>query len=207
MKILLRLALGFGISLAMALPVQAVAKGHSFVKDVVNYVQDRPNSALPATGTVQTAFSPDEGAEKLVISTIDSAHTQIRVLAYSFTSKPVVAALLRAKKDRGVKDIQVVVDAKFLQEDRYGSARAALSTLVNASIEVRVISVYAIHHDKVIIVDGKTVQTGSFNYSDAAAHRNSENVVVFWDMAALAAQYLDHFKRNYKQSQPYKLNY
>jgi len=39
---------------------------------------------------------------------------------------------------------------------------------------------YAIHHDKVIIADRQTVEQGSFNYSDAAAHRNSENVLVNW---------------------------
>ena len=45
---------------------------------------------------------------------------------------------------------------------------------------MRVINVYPIHHDKVVIVDAETVELGSFNYSDAAAHRNSENVLVNW---------------------------
>jgi len=35
--------------------------------------------------------------------------------------------------------------------DRSGKARAALGALVNAGADVRTISVYAIHHDKVSV--------------------------------------------------------
>jgi len=68
-----------------------------------------------------------------VIKSIDSAKTQIHMLAYSFTSAPVVHALLNAKK-RGV-DVQIVVDYKSnVSEDRSGKAHAALSSLKNAGI-------------------------------------------------------------------------
>lgn len=84
--------------------------------------------------------------------------------------------------------------------DRSGKARAALGALVNAGADVRTISVYAIHHDKVIIADRQTVEQGSFNYSDAAVHRNSENVMMNWDNPKLAGVYLRHFERNYRSS-------
>jgi phosphatidylserine/phosphatidylglycerophosphate/cardiolipin synthase-like enzyme len=48
---------------------------------------------------------------------------------------------------------------------------------------------------------------GSFNYSDAAARRNSENVLVNWHNPQLARVYLDHFARNYRQSRPYQSRY
>jgi len=78
---------------------------------------------------------------------------------------------------------------------------------VNAGAHVRTISVYAIHHDKVIIADRQTVEQGSFNYSDAAAHRNSENVLVNWGNPQLAAVYLKHVERNYAQATPYSPGY
>jgi phosphatidylserine/phosphatidylglycerophosphate/cardiolipin synthase-like enzyme len=59
----------------------------------------------------------------------------------------------------------------------------------------------------VIVADGATVELGSFNYSDAAAHRNSENVLVNWNNTALANVYLTHFQRNYRQSVPYAQRY
>jgi len=55
-----------------------------------------------------------------------------------------------------------------------------------------------------VVVDGKTVELGSFNYSDAAAHRNSENVLVNWDNEKLAQVYLGPFSRNYAQATPYR---
>ena len=79
------------------------------------------------------------------------------------------------------------------QADREEAARSA-------GADVRTIRVYAIHHDKVIVADRQTVELGSFNYSDAAAHRNSENVLMNWSNPKLAAVYLKHFDRNYRQS-------
>ncbi|AMR80270.1 hypothetical protein A2G96_09560 [Cupriavidus nantongensis] len=161
---------------------------------------------VPATGTVEVAFSPNEGTEALVVKVIDSAKSEIRMLTYSFTSAPVTAALLRAKK-RGV-DVAMVVDYKNnISEDRSGKARAALGAVANAGIKVRTISVYPIHHDKSICVDGTTVETGSFNYSDAAAHKNSENVLVMWGNPKLAAAYLKHWERNWGQGVPYQPAY
>lgn len=91
--------------------------------------------------------------------------------------------------------------------DRSGKSRAALSLLTEAGADVRLINIYPIHHDKVLIVDGETVELGSFNYSDAAAHRNSENVLVNWRNPQLAKVYLEHFTRNYRQATPYQLQY
>jgi phosphatidylserine/phosphatidylglycerophosphate/cardiolipin synthase-like enzyme len=161
---------------------------------------------LPATGSLEVAFSPNEGSEELVTKVITSARNEIRVLAYSFTSPAVVSALLNAKQ-KGV-DIKVVADSKNnTTQDSSGKARAALSALVNAGIDVRTIDVYSIHHDKVIITDRETVELGSFNYSSGAALRNSENVLVNWHNPQLAAVYLKHFQRNYAQATPYRARY
>jgi len=157
---------------------------------------------VPASGHIEVAFSPNEGSEELVVKAIDSARTDIKVLAYSFTSAPVTQALLRAKK-RGAQ-VTLVVDQKSnINEDRSSKAQAALSALAYAGCEVRTISAYPIHHDKTIIIDQETLETGSFNFSQAAAHRNSENVIVHWNNPKLAMIYLEHFERNFRQSRPF----
>lgn len=164
------------------------------------------STTVPAAGQVEVAFSPDEGSERLVMKAIDSANSEIRMLSYSFTSAPVVAALVRAKK-RGV-DVAIVVDYKNnISEDRSGKARAALGAAAAAGIAVRTISVYPIHHDKNLTIDRAHVETGSFNYSDAAAHRNSENVIVLWNNPQLAQVYLKHWERNWRQGQDYRPSY
>ena len=187
----------------------AFAKKPGIVHELASVVQAafQPSSAtVPATGEVEVAFSPNEGAEQLVVKVIDSAKSQIRMLTYSFTSAPVTAALVRAKK-RGV-DVALVVDFKNnISEDRSGKARAALGAISSAGINVRTISVYPIHHDKMICVDGATVETGSFNYSDAAARKNSENVLVMWGNPKLARVYLKHWERNWQQGVYYQPGY
>jgi len=75
------------------------------------------NSALQSkSGQIETAFSPDGDAEKLVIKVIDNSELRLKVAAYSFTSANIVRALIKAKR-RGV-DVEVLVDEKRIRERR-----------------------------------------------------------------------------------------
>jgi phosphatidylserine/phosphatidylglycerophosphate/cardiolipin synthase-like enzyme len=129
-------------------PHDALARQKSIVEQAGAAIENRHAFEVPAAGTIEVASSPDEGSEHLVLKAIDS-RSESRMLSYSFTGAPVTRALLRAKK-RGV-DVKLVADYKNnVSEDRSGKARAALSALVDAGADVRVIRVYPIHHDKVI---------------------------------------------------------
>jgi phosphatidylserine/phosphatidylglycerophosphate/cardiolipin synthase-like enzyme len=55
-------------------------------------------------------------------------------------------------------------------------------------------------HHKVFIVDGKTVVTGSFNFSDSADEKNDENLIIIHD-EAIAQQYRAEFARVHVQGQ------
>jgi len=186
--------IGSLVHVADARPQQKLSTGES-------------STTLPATGRMEVAFSPNQGAEDLVVRVIQSAKSDIEVMAYSFTSPKVVSALAKAAKS-GVK-VYVLADHKSNIVEGGSSKKgiAALSAVATAGATVRTISVYPIHHDKVIIVDGKTVETGSFNYSKAAAEKNSENVLVNWDNPALAAAYRKHFEHNWQQSDAFKVGY
>ena len=67
-------------------------------------------SDAPATASVEVGFSPDGSGEALVLRAINSARQSVRLAAYAFTARPVVRALIDARK-RGV-DVAVVVDYK-----------------------------------------------------------------------------------------------
>jgi phosphatidylserine/phosphatidylglycerophosphate/cardiolipin synthase-like enzyme len=161
-----------------------------------------PATGLPAAGLIESAFSPDEGSEALVLKVINSSDHSIRLAAYSFTSPSIVKALLAAKK-RGV-DVRVVVDEKG---NKGKSSIAALNLLVNAGIPTRTNSTYAIHHDKYIVSDESHVQNGSFNYSQAAAKSNSENVVVMWNNLVLASTFLKHWQSRWDQGVEFRSTY
>jgi phosphatidylserine/phosphatidylglycerophosphate/cardiolipin synthase-like enzyme len=161
----------------------------------------------PLEGQIETAFSPDGASEALILKVIQSSTRSIRLAAYSFTSPGIVRALIDAKR-RGI-DVAVVVDHKQNVNGNSGGAkaRAALNLLVNAGIPTRTISRYPIHHDKFIVADGVHTQSGSYNYSEAAAKRNSENVIVIWNNAKVAASYLKHWQSRYEQGTDYQSTY
>ncbi|ELY3087588.1 phospholipase D family protein [Klebsiella aerogenes] len=146
----------------------------------------QPAAAAPS---VQVGFSPEGSALQLVLKTIESAQQEIRLMGYSFMSPEVVSALVRAKR-RGV-DVRIVLDEKG---NRSKASQAAMNIVVNAGIPLRTNGRYAIMHDKVIIVDNHTVESGSFNMTRSAASRNSENVLVINDMPEVAQTYLQHWQ-------------
>lgn len=164
------------------------------------------STVVPATGQIEYAFSPRAGAEALVLKVIRSSRRDLRMMAYSFTSASITKALLDAKH-RGV-DVRLVVDYKQnVQADRSGKARAGLSALANAGIPVRTVDSFSIFHDKVAIADSATVQTGSFNYTQAAAKSNSENVIVMWNNPQLANGYLAHWESRWRMGRPFAASY
>lgn len=202
-----RLAAACLVTSLLATPFAAFGKTHdeSLLQQAIDFVSrllPAPTHVAPASQVVESAFSPDGGAEALVLKTIGAARSSIRVAAYSFTSPAVTRALLAAKR-RGV-NVAVVVDDKG---NRARSSLQALNLLVNAGIPTRTISAYAIHHDKYLVIDAQHVETGSFNYSASASTRNSENVIVVWNNPQLASRYLAHWQSRFDQGTPYRSAY
>lgn len=146
------------------------------------------------SSAIEVAFSPEAGAEALVLKVIGSARQTIRLAGYSFTSPAIVRSLMEAKR-RGV-DVKVLLDDRG---NRGQASVAAMNLIVGAGIPLRVVSAYTIHHDKYVVVDGKHTETGSFNYSQAAARSNSENVLVIWDNPTVARRYGAHWESRWRQ--------
>lgn len=157
-----------------------------------------PAAPVPATRTVTVnapvliGFSPARGqasAEAIVLETVAGARKTIRVAAYSFTSKPISQALADAHA-RGV-DVQAVIDkTNRPKKNSEGEEKfSAAAFLAQQGVPVRINAHYAIMHNKFMVIDGATLQTGSFNYTASAAQRNAENVIVVQDRAA-AKRYL-----------------
>ncbi|MGU8077066.1 phospholipase D family nuclease [Burkholderia pyrrocinia] len=161
-----------------------------------------PAGQAAVTCAVEVGYSPEGSAEQLVLASIERARQSVRLAAYTFTSPTVARALVGARR-RGV-DVAVVADAK---ESAKRTQQAALNVLVQAGIPTRTISAYAIHHDKFIVVDGAAVETGSFNFSAAAARRNSENALLLTGCPDLARSYLNHWQSRWNQGVDYTLAY
>ena len=125
-------------------------------------------------------FSPRAGCTRAVLREIEHARKSIYVQAYSFTSRKIARALIAAWK-RGVT-VETILDRS--NED---SDRSAASTLTEAGLAVEIDAAHRIAHNKLMIIDGETVVTGSFNFSKAARN-NAENLLVLRSRT-LAARY------------------
>ena len=150
-----------------------------------------------AQSSTQAAFSPSPEAIELVERTIENANHSIDVAAYSFSSSKIADALLDAHK-RGV-EVRILLD-KGQGKRHY----AALEEVNEAGIPIRINHHYAIMHNKYIIIDGKTVETGSFNYTANAEHHNAENVIVIKNDTKLAKQYIENWEKLWDEGEEYK---
>jgi len=149
---------------------------------------------LSAAGQeVQDAFSPHQGATQLVVATIAEAKQTVRVAAYSFTSLPIGDALIAAT-GRGV-DVKVVLDRK--QNGR----RSLLDYLRESGVPTRINGHYAIMHNKFMIIDGRVLELGSFNYTKAAEEKNAENVLVIRDQPRVIADYSRQWEKLWEEGE------
>lgn len=148
--------------------------------------QQAPSQRGGEGGSVQVRFSPRGGAAEAVVRELDGARKTVRVQAYSFTSQPIAKALVEAKK-RGV-DVEIVVD-KSQRGERYTEA----DFTANQGIPTYVDSKHAIAHNKIMLIDGETILTGSFNFTKAGEESNAENLLILKGFPDLMRQY----ERNY----------
>lgn len=153
---------------------------------------------VQAEPNIQVGFSPEGSAQQLVLETIAGAKHDIQILAYAFQAPDIMQALVAAK-NRGVK-VRVVVDKK---RNKGKTSKTAMDFVTSNGVELRTNDHFHIHHDKVIIVDGTTVETGSFNFAPSAETANSENVVVIRDMPEVAKQYVAHWQSRWDLGKPY----
>lgn len=151
--------------------------------------------AAPDEPAWQVYFSPNHGATRAVVEALNGARTTVLVQAYSFTSAPIAKALVEAR-DRGV-DVQVILDRK-----ETGAKYSSADFVAHARIVTLVDGAHAIAHNKVMIIDGKAVLTGSFNFTTAAEQRNAENLLVIHDRP-LAARYTENWQAHAAHSTRY----
>jgi hypothetical protein len=124
----------------------------------------------PAGGAA--LFSPNGGVRSRLIAEIARAQSTIDIAIYSFTADDLSAALIAAR-NRGVA-IRILADSS--QADGAGSEIAKLEGLGFALKRTAGIQ-NGIMHDKYMIIDGRLLVTGSYNWSASAESYNFENAV------------------------------
>jgi len=137
---------------------------------------------------VETYFSPDDKAANHLITLIQTASTRIDFMAFSLTSDSIASALV-ARLNAGV-EVRGVMDASQVESNTGGE----FANLRQDGVNVRLSQGDGLMHHKVMIIDGRYVVTGSYNFTGNAERSNDENLLII-DDPALAAQYEAEFEK------------
>ena len=132
-------------------------------------------------------FSRTMDCSSLIRYWISRANESVHVMVYGFTLDDLSEALIEAK-GRGV-EVRVVIE----RESAYWSG-SEYERLLRAGVDVRLDGNPHTMHHKVVVIDGKIVITGSYNWTWSAENRNDENVVILMD-EGLAGSYEREFQR------------
>ncbi|MCD6421479.1 MAG: phospholipase D family protein [Thaumarchaeota archaeon] len=132
-------------------------------------------------------FSRTMDCSSLIRYWISRANESVHVMVYGFTLDDLSEALIEAK-GRGV-EVRVVIE----RESAYWSG-SEYERLLSAGVDIRLDGNPHTMHHKVVVIDGKIVVTGSYNWTWSAENRNDENVVVLMD-EGLAESYEKEFQR------------
>jgi phosphatidylserine/phosphatidylglycerophosphate/cardiolipin synthase-like enzyme len=154
-----------------------------------------PYSSLSINGELlQVYFSPEDGTADHLVELIRGAKQSIYFLAYSYTSDEIALAMIdRAKAG-------VTVAGVFETSQFRSNTGTEFKHLLSAGVDVRLDGNPRNMHHKVIILDGQTVVTGSYNFSASAEDRNDENTLVIHS-PEIAAQFMAEYQRIFAASQ------
>lgn len=164
------------------------------------WVQKTPGTvntpALVSQTHIRVYFTPGDSAETAIVDQLLAARDSVLVQAYSFTN-PAIASALTGARERGVKVVMLL--DKSHRTQKYSAADFTTHGGVETLIDDR----HAIAHNKIMIIDGQIVITGSYNFTKAAEKSNAENLVII-ESPEVAGKYLQNWQKHHRHSQPYR---
>jgi len=174
-----------------------------FVQDAYGALSE-PDTPFPRVMVgdtlVEVYFSPDEGVlsdhliSNRLVELIDDAQQSVYLLAFSFTSDPIAAALLR--QHQASLDVRGVVESS-----QVNASGAETAWLQQAGVDLRLDGNPDTMHHKVLIIDGEILVLGSYNFTRSAEEQNDENLLVLHS-ATLAGEFLIEFEEIYHNGTP-----
>ncbi len=170
----------------------ALSSGSSATRSTTTTYVTTSSQVQAPVDLVEYCFSPGGNCASIVVKWINRANSSVHVLIYSFTLDAIRNALIDAKK-RGL-DVKIVMERSNANEKG-----AEYQNLKSAGVDIRLDTNSGLMHDKVAIIDGHIILTGSYNYSAAANTTNNENLVAI-DSQAWALAFETQFQQVYNQA-------
>lgn len=157
---------------------------------------ETPYPSVNIQGTqVDVLFSPDDFVLSRLSQLLSGAQQSIHFLAYAFASKD-LGDIIREKAAQGVTVSGVLefdqVDPN--QTDPNPNQLEELNSFRDAGVDVRLDGGPEVMNHKIIIIDGKIVVFGSYDFTNRAENDNDENVLIIHN-EQVAQKFIEEFQR------------
>ncbi|NLI11025.1 MAG: hypothetical protein GX447_09775 [Elusimicrobia bacterium] len=157
-------------------------------------MDNKPVMSLNGTPVPAYLFSPGSDTENRIAALMDSAKQSIDAVTFTFSSKPIADALIRAHK-RGVK-------VRFLEDIGMAKKSSMARYVYESGVPMKWTggrNEKGAMHNKFIIFDGKILATGSYNFTTNGSANSFENLIFISDENAVKA-YQSKFGWFYSQA-------
>ena len=134
----------------------------------------------------EICFSPEGHCDKKLLRFVQTAEKSIDLAIYDLNLKELTHELIQKSAKITVR---VLVDRRQTK-----SKGSTVKDLRAAGIPVRYGRQKGIMHNKFILIDGRMMEVGSFNYTLGASHRNQENQLYLVSPPILK-KYAAHFEQ------------
>lgn len=159
--------------------------------------QSAEGSELQPPEGVKVLFSPGDDIEIMVVALINGASTQIIFNQHAITNPRIALALVNAFKVRKVfvgGIMERMPPIKNYQSPQYLAS-------MGLPIYYAALRPGGVNNHRYLIIDGKLVMTGSYDWTMAAQTKNSESVIIV-NEPTIASAYLKHFAAELKTATP-----
>lgn len=143
------------------------------------------DAGTPAPKDNEACFSPDQNCDEKLKKFILSAKESLDVAIFEINDQKIIDAII--EQAYKVK-VRMVINRKLRNNPE------ALAQFKANKMFVRVGKQKGIMHNKFVIVDGKRLETGSFNFTNGAANSNQENQL-YLSTPGVVEQYKERFQK------------
>jgi len=150
------------------------------------------NHEVPASDAY---FSPGEACRTVIINQIKSAINNIQICVFTISDDHITDAIITSHK-RGTQ-IKIITD-----NDKSHDLGSDIEQIARQGIEVKMDNTPNHMHHKFMLVDGKALITGSYNWTLSAARFNHENILLTKE-AGVVKSFLKQFDQLWKVMEPY----
>ena len=133
------------------------------------------------------SFSPSKKCENIIIKLIQNSSEQIDIVVFDINNINIVNEL-KSAYDNG-KKIRILTDKR-----QAGGKYSKVLELYKYGLNIRVHSKHKLEHNKFAVFDKKYVINGSYNWTNAASSKNSENCQLTVENTKTIADYKSRFE-------------